>query len=129
MVREAVDSAAAYARRAGLKLVTIGVALDPDWLVGATHLREVAAFDQIASGGGWVNELGFRYLHDTHPGPASTPQLLFLRRTLEVEGAADWTIGYGRENELLNLRLVGTLELERWLARGARIPNRRTGPM
>lgn len=107
-----------YAEEAGLGFVSTGVAID--WIVdeGVEHLRSVGRFDQMVTGRNWSNMGALRYIWQTVPGRASTPQIVVVRRHMDVP-TADGTVGaFSVSNVRLVTRKVGFTEIRGWADSG-----------
>ena len=100
--------------------ITVGIV--KDWIVenGVNHLATFGTFDEIMTGRSWMNEGVMRYIWQTLPGPASTPQLLVVERTMVVpgEGADRFRIS----DEAIVTRKVGMGEIPAWVEAGAPLP-------
>ena len=117
LVREARDSVVARAERSALRVATVGVAKDIVPERGIEHLRRFGAFDEVTAGRGWWNAGILRYIFDEFPGPAVTPQVLVIARTLAKSGG-QWEI----VDERVVVRKVGLTELTRWVDGGSTVP-------
>lgn len=82
------------------------------------HLQKYGAFDETTAGHGWFNEGIRRYVYEDLPGPAGTPQIIIVRRTLAVEGDQRSVA-----NERVLARMVGLGEIQEWVEAGAPIPH------
>jgi hypothetical protein len=121
LVRAVADSVRARARAKGAQFVAIGVALDWNVSDGIKHLARTAAFDQVASGGNWGNELASRY-HSLVRDLPSTPQVLVLERTIaEPRHAVGRFLPEIRVERIL-FRVSGVVELKRWVRNGVPLP-------
>lgn len=109
-----------YQRRvhsSGAAFAAVGIARDRNAATGMKHLRKFGAFDEAITGHGWFNEGVRRYVYEDLPGPAGTPQIIVVRRTLEVEGDQR-----SIANERVLARKVGLTEIEEWVEAGAPVP-------
>ncbi|MYC99293.1 MAG: hypothetical protein F4X13_08495 [Gammaproteobacteria bacterium] len=114
-VRDAKILVAGHARDAGMRFSALGVALDADALRGWAHLRKAGLFDEVAAGMGWANSGADKYVFGALAGPASTPQLLVVQRSLGTGPG-------GRpkaESERVLVRKTGSNAILSWVARGA----------
>lgn len=92
----------------------IGVALDRDPWVGADYLETLGGFDEIVTGGIWLNTATEKYLWGGYAIPPETPQVALLeRRTRYTEGAMIV------EDEHLVWTIRGAAEIMEWVAGGA----------
>jgi len=82
--RRTMDALARMARSEGAQFVTIGVAVDPTRRLGAEYLEKFGPFDMTISGGGWMNPGAVQCVWRDHPGDGTIPQIVVLRRTVEV---------------------------------------------
>ncbi len=114
---------AAWAEEEEIGIATIGIAKDSVAEQGIRHLRRFGRFDEIMAGRGWRNAGVLRYIYDDFPGPAATPQVLVLRRTL-ANNVGQWEV---LKEEVL-VRKVGLMEIRNWVNRGATIPQHSSGP-
>ncbi len=99
------------------RFVAVGIALNWDVAEGLAHLSASGHFDEVNAGQNALNSGALRYIWDTHPGPAATPQVMLLHRTLSVNSAGVTSI----EEDLL-VRRVGLAEIGTWVARGLPTP-------
>lgn len=107
-----------YTRDADIGFISTGVAID--WRVddGFEHLKSVGQFDQVITGRNWSNLGALRYIWQTISGRASTPQLLLVRRDLQVP-TSDGAIGsFSVSNVTLVTRKVGLAEIRNWAESG-----------
>ena len=92
----------------------IGVALDRDPWVGADYLETLGRFDEIVTGGIWLNTATEKYLWGKYAIPPETPQVALLeRRTRYIDGAMIV------EDEHLIWTIAGAAEVMEWVAGGA----------
>lgn len=105
-------------RADGLSFATLGVARDGSVATGLKHLRKFGAFDEVTAGHGWFNDGVRRYVYEDLPGPAGTPQIIVVRRTLETEGDQRLVA-----NERVLARKVGLSEILGWAEAGAPLPS------
>jgi hypothetical protein len=96
----------------GARLVTVGIAVDPDVGDGLTALKSIAKFDEVVAGDGFLNTGALRFAVRDFAGPLSVPQVLILSRSIS---RSPMSITAGPDS--LQRRLVGTQELVRWAAR------------
>jgi hypothetical protein len=114
-VRDAKVLVAAHARNAGMRFSTQGIALGVDASRGWAHLRKAGLFDEIAAGMGWANSGADKYVFGNLAGPASTPQLLVVQRSLGTGPG-------GRpkaESERVLVRKTGSNAILSWVSEGA----------
>lgn len=104
-------------RSDGLTFATLGIARDRSVVTGMKHLRKFGAFDEVTAGHGWYNDGVRRYVYEELPGPASTPQVIVVRRTLGTEGDQRLVA-----NEQVLVRKVGLSEILEWAEAGAPLP-------
>lgn len=114
-------SLARQARAHGWSLDAVGVALDWSWEEGVGHLRKMGEFDEVSAGYNWANASALRYFGDQVPGPASTPQIVVLRRTLSKPDFVS-VFGYQVADEQIVARKVGFFEIARWASNDAALP-------
>lgn len=111
-LRDEVDSQ-------GKRFVTIGIARDISIEDGLRHLRRVGPFDEVISGRGWLNTGLIKYIYGDIPGPAATPQVVLIERTVH-RLAGQTRVG----SEQVIGRFVGAKEILEWrgdaLSNGAR---------
>ena len=114
-VKDAKILVAGYARNAGMRFTALGIALDADASRGWSHLRKAGLFDEVAAGMGWANSGADKYVFGTLAGPASTPQLLVVQRSLSTGPG-------GRpkaESERVLVRKTGSNAIVSWVSEGA----------
>lgn len=119
LYRDARSRVRAMSEEYGLGFVTLGVAKDNVSERGIAHLAQFGRFDEVATGRGWRNSAVLKYVYEEFPGPAATPQLLVIERTLEERGG-QWETG----SERLLVRKVGLSEIAKWVDSGARFTPR-----
>jgi len=113
------DSAA----RAHRPFSAIGVARDWATSDAVGHLAKFGRFDELAVGNNWQNAAIQRYVWSDIPGPASTPQVVILERTVGSHpdtGLED--APYVISDERLILRVTGYYDIIRWAEAGAPLP-------
>ena len=119
-VRDAKILVAGHARDSGMRFSALGIALDADASRGWAHLRKAGSFDEIAAGRGWANSGAEKYVFGTLAGPASTPQLLVVQRSLRT--------GLGgrpeAEFERVLVRKTGSNAILSWVSQGATYESR-----
>lgn len=103
---------------AGAAFAAVGIARDRSAATGMKHLQKFGAFDETTAGHGWFNEGIRRYVYEDLPGPAGTPQIIIVRRTLAVEGDQRSVA-----NERVLARMVGLGEIQEGVEAGAPIPH------
>jgi hypothetical protein len=113
VVEDAKVRVQAYARARNLRFRAVGVALD--WRVadGLAFLARFGEFDEVASGSNWISDGATKYVWREIPGDADVPQLLVLRRSVDVSQAV--RLGEDR----LVKRVHGAVNIEQWVAAGA----------
>ncbi|MBA2671768.1 MAG: hypothetical protein H0U67_15480 [Gemmatimonadetes bacterium] len=115
---EAVEQAklyvSGYARSRGFRFRAVGVALDPSVADGLEFLARFGEFDEISSGGHWLADPAIKYLWRDYPGRPAIPQIVVLERKADTEQRNILI-----QDESLRLRVLGTEEIEEWVAVGA----------
>lgn len=114
-VREAKILVAGNARDSGMRFSALGIALDVDASRGWSHLRKAGLFDEIAAGKGWANSGADKYVFGTLAGPASTPQLLVVQRSLSTGPGGR----PNEESERILVRKTGSNAILSWVSEGA----------
>ncbi len=121
-VRRARDLTTQSAMRHKLMFHSVGVSLDASSADGIKYLESVGPFHEVLAGGNWVGLGAAYFLWSRFGPPVSTPQLLIIRRRIELQrippSARDYTVD---DNRLL-VRRVGLAEIESWIQTGAPIP-------
>lgn len=98
------------ATRDGMRFVTVGIAKDGDVAAGLAHLAKIGQFDEIMTGRSWANIGVMKYVFSDLRGPAATPQVLVVDRSLYNQGVfIDVT------QERVIVRRVGLQELRDWI--------------
>ena len=95
----------------------IGLTSDVAPEKGVEYLGRFGGFDQIVTGMGWRNVGLMKYLHGEQYGPAVTPQVLVLARSVVVEAGHRAV-----RNERLLVRRHGLSGIRQWVEGGSRIP-------
>jgi hypothetical protein len=73
------------AEASGKLFVSIGVALDRDPWRGLEFLRSFGPFDELLSGGSWLNSGALAFLVRDLPGRRAIPQLVLVERHVEMD--------------------------------------------
>lgn len=92
-----------------LAFASIGVARDGIAADGIDYLRRFGDFDEVMSGRGWVNSGVQQYMFGNMPGPAMTPQVVVVRRTLNYRAGLVVV-----QHDSVLVRRVGTQEIMQW---------------
>jgi len=98
-------------------VAAIGLASDVVPESGVEHLGRFGGVDQIVTGMGWRNVGLIKYVYDELTGPAATPQVLVLARSVVVEAGHRAV-----RNERLLVRRHGLSGIREWVEGGSRIP-------
>jgi hypothetical protein len=100
----------ADARRDNKLFVSVGVALDADPWVGIEFLREFGPFDEVLSGGSWLNMGSITFIVRDFPSRRWIPQLILVERDVELlEGGSILSV-----NERLVGRKIGADRIVRF---------------
>jgi hypothetical protein len=102
-----------HAQARGMRFRAVGVALDWRAADGLAFLARFGEFDEVASGGNWINDGATKYIWRDIPGDADVPQLLVLRRS--VHRGEVIRVG---EDKVVK-RILGAGDIEKWVAAGA----------
>jgi len=94
---------------AGTGFATVGIARDLNIDAGIEHLAKYGPFDEAVVGRGWLNVGFFKYVYGEMPGPAATPQVLVVERTVHRTGGQTWI-----SDERILRRFVGADEIMQW---------------
>ena len=94
---------------AGTGFATVGIARDVNIDAGIEHLAKYGPFDEAVVGRGWLNVGFFKYVYGEMPGPAATPQVLVVQRTVHRTGGQTWI-----SDERVLRRFVGADEIMQW---------------
>ncbi len=95
-----------FARANGKGFATVGVARDVIVDEGMKHLTKYGLFDEVVAGRGWLNIGFFKYVYGEMAGPAATPQVLIIERTVNRIAGQTWI-----SNEQVVHRFVGANEI------------------
>ena len=120
-VEQIADSLNARAAAQGATFGSIGVALDVQKAEGLQHLERILNFDQVSSGGSWINEAMISNVWDRWGAPSATPQLLVIERQL-LRDASTTAVTYRIAGQRLVARKVGLREIAAWVDNGAPTP-------
>jgi hypothetical protein len=120
-IRSAVESLRQRADSVGIAFHSVGVAVEGAAQAGVTYLAGVADFDEVLSGGRWVNVGALRYVWDTHQGIGAVPQVIVGVRSLVTPESTGSTL-FGVTSEDILVRKIGMFEIQRWLAAGMPMP-------
>ena len=88
---------------------SIGVARDGIAADGIEYLRRFGYFDEVMSGRGWANSGLQQYMFGDMPGPAMTPQVVVVQRTLNYRAGLVVV-----EHDSVLVRRAGIREIEEW---------------
>ena len=113
LVKKGRTAVTAQAIEASMGFAAIGITSDVVPESGVEHLGRFGGFDQVVTGMGWRNVGLMKYLD----GPAATPQVLVLARSVVVE-AGHWEV----RNERLLVRRHGLSGIRQWVKDGSRVP-------
>lgn len=102
-----------HAKAGGLRFRAVGVALDWRTSDGLAFLARFGAFDEVAAGSNWISDGATKYIWRDMPGDADVPQLLVLRRRVDVGQAV--RLG---EDQVVK-RILGAENIEQWVTAGA----------
>ena len=103
----------------GMSFAAIGVARDMHAASGVRHLEKFGEFDEVMSGRGWSNIGLQKYVYgDDLAGPAATPQVIVLERSLADRGGH-----LSLEHERVVVRKTGLDDITAWLNNGASTPS------
>ncbi len=105
------DYVGSRAEASGATVYTIGASLDSDVRAGMAALAEVAPFDEVAVGGGWLNTTVLRYVIRDFASHPSVPQMLVLSRKVTVGAWPDAT------SDSLLMRFYRPSDASRWVDR------------
>jgi hypothetical protein len=108
-IRAVLGEAAELADAEGAKFVAIGVAIDPEPSTGLRFLEALYPFDEVAAGRNWSGIGSLRYIWNDFPGEAAVPQLLLLRREIEID-TIPFTVRVTGEHVVA--RVVGVTSLQ-----------------
>jgi len=111
------------AAAADMGFTAVGIAKDPAAADGLAHLQRFGAFDEVMAGRSWMNRGAQHYLIEGHPGPAVTPQIVVVERTVERGAAGSRIVA-----EQVLLRRIGTPLIEQWVEAGAPVPSSGRNP-
>lgn len=103
----------------GISFAAIGVARDMHAVSGVRHLAKFGEFDEVMSGRGWSNIGLQKYVYgDDLAGPAATPQVIVLERSLADRGGH-----LSLEHERVLVRKTGLDDITAWFQNGALTPS------
>ena len=71
------------AARQQRRFVSVGVALDQDPRQGMGFLKRFGPFDEVLSGGGWLNTGALVFIVREFPAPRALPQLVVIERDVD----------------------------------------------
>ncbi len=117
LISEARTAVRDQSRIASTGFASIGLASDIVAEKGIEYLQRFGRFDQIVTGMGWRNMGMMKYIYGDLSGPALTPQVLVVARSIVVD-AGDRTI----RNERVLVRRLGLSRIRQWVEGGSRVP-------
>jgi hypothetical protein len=101
---------------AGYSFHLVGIAVDWEVSAGLRYLRDLGEFDEISSGGKWLNTaVSERLFTESRP---SVPSVVLCQRTITAVPESG-TMVFTHERELL--RMVGAKQIAEWAYLGAPI--------
>lgn len=100
-------------RAQGDGFAAIGIARDVVASEGVAHLAAFGEFDEVMAGRGWLNAGVLHYIYNELPGPAATPQIVVLRRTVVVDNGQRSVT-----DERVVARKAGVAEIRGWVEDG-----------
>jgi hypothetical protein len=118
LINRITEQLQAKARNQHLHFITVGVALDWTANDGIKYLSRFRAFNEVSAGNSWSNGYALKYLEDEHPGQASTPEIVLIRRRVRIPTAGHPNYGVDAGEQVV-ARKVGLLEITRWASQGA----------
>ncbi len=100
----------------GRAFSAIGVALD--WKIdeGMEFLSKFGEFDEVIIGRNWLNSAAIRYIWRDEPGLPQIPQVIVLKRHLEVMDE-----GILVSDDQVLLRKNGVAAIREWIQAGSRL--------
>jgi hypothetical protein len=104
-------------RERNVTATIVGAALDWDPTTGLSWLNNFGSFDQLTSGGNWLNLAAVNYIFRDVPGQPALPQVLVVQRHV--------TISKGNiqvSDEHLVARKLGADEITQWVRAGLPLP-------
>jgi hypothetical protein len=117
-LRSIIASVRDSAEHRGVILKTIGIALDRDAKDGTKHLLKMSDFDEISSGGDWLNFAAAPLFFGAHAGPMMTPQIVIMR-VASPSNQRDSVHAKSGNDERVLARLAGLREIRAWIASGS----------
>jgi hypothetical protein len=114
ILRELKEYFRTFAHEQGYRFLSRAIAVDPSSDRGFYFLIKSGPYDEIISGSRWFNLGVYRYIWDTLPGYASTPQIL-LTVTEYKPTLVGNHIGYINQEEKLLKRISGLSEIQELL--------------
>jgi hypothetical protein len=101
------DSLRAIARRRQVAFSSIGVALDDDPRLGLEWLGHIGGFDEVASGGNWLNTAAVEFIWREPTSFGAQPQVIVEFRSIERENQRRYRPPVG---EVL-IRMIGQKDI------------------
>jgi hypothetical protein len=92
-------------------LVSVGISLDQDPLIGIDFLKRFGPFDEVLSGGGWLNTGSIAFVVRHFPARRAIPQLIIVERDVVLESNSASIL-----NERLISRKIGADAIVRFAA-------------
>lgn len=119
MIKDLKEEVKDYADARNYEFSAIGIAAE--WSVdeGISHLSRFGGFDEIIAGRNWDNTGVAKYVWQDITGPASTPQILVVRR--QLISSSDSTF-HTSINPRLITRKVGILDIRNWYLDDGALP-------
>lgn len=108
------------AKERKLRVVVAGIAIDESADAGLAYLRSFDGFDELIAGRMWMTKATGALLDNLVASSPATPQFVVLERV--KLHSTDGNV-HERGRVLLRYRAVGTQQISRWIAGGARIPS------
>lgn len=113
-LRTALEALRETASVRGYRTVFVGVAIGGNTRSAQRFISEFAHFDEVMIGRGWLGFGATSYVWRDIPGAAAVPQLVVLRRRIEISSD-----GISISPDSLLLRLTDADDIIRWSSAGA----------
>ncbi len=107
----------AAAARVGFRAV--GIAIDESPATGLAYLRSVGHFDEIATGGGWLNASAFPIVWGDAKGVGATPEVVVIERLIQDTSATPEGPRLVVRDRKVLMRAIGLPQLLDWVGRNA----------
>lgn len=104
------DSLASRTKMKGYQQRLVGIAADNNWRSGLELLEKLGGFDEVSSGGGWLNGLSYEALWEGRNSSPVVPQLILVEQRVHAGPAGMFVVSADTTG-----RFVGMAGIDAWV--------------